>query len=340
MGHASTKWERLNDMQRLLADHRWTVPALADALGVTRQTIYNYFTEPDIAPHLQQDESDGTYWIDRAAIHLNLSLTEAEALVAFIALRRQQRQTLLRSEAVAGALSKVARALRKPMMEQLIAAANRVLDQEPPPSPQETLLTTIVRAWSEGLALNIRYQSLRQHRAYADLFHLYWIETTPWGDGVYVVGYSTVLGCQVTYKLERIERASLSSEPIRSTDTDDAHLQQQAWGIWASDDEPQMVRLRFAAGVPARRVRESVWHPTAQRLDLPDGSCELMLSVGDTTEILPWIRGWGADVEVLEPSVLRNTVIGGLRAAARLYQITMDVPTVEDTFTDFFGGDA
>jgi predicted DNA-binding transcriptional regulator YafY len=53
---------------------------------------------------------------------------------------------------------------------------------------------------------------------------------------------------------------------------------------------------------------------------LPDGSLEWRAQIGDATEILPWVLGWGATVEVLAPSALREAVAAEYRAAAARYR--------------------
>jgi predicted DNA-binding transcriptional regulator YafY len=40
---------------------------------------------------------------------------------------------------------------------------------------------------------------------------------------------------------------------------------------------------------------------------------------GRALELVPWILGWGADLEVLEPAEVREAVAGALRRAAGLY---------------------
>jgi len=72
--------------------------------------------------------------------------------------------------------------------------------------------------------------------------------------------------------------------------------------IWGEETE---VKLKFSPKV-ARRVKESVWHPSQGIEDLPDGGCLLTVRVGSTLEMTPWIRGWGPQVEVLAPQGLRD----------------------------------
>src|SRR5690606_18986475 len=107
----------------------------------------------------------------------------------------------------------------------------------------------------------------------------------------YVLGYSETLKTEVTYKVDRIASASLTGDTFEIPATfDEDKLLRQAWGIWAGDGEPVRIVLRFVPGPAARRVRESVWHPSAQRRHLPDGGCELILDIGEPREVLPWIR--------------------------------------------------
>jgi predicted DNA-binding transcriptional regulator YafY len=68
-------------------------------------------------------------------------------------------------------------------------------------------------------------------------------------------------------------------------------------------------------------VRESIWHSSQQIEGLPDGSCIFAVQVGSTMEITPWIRQWGADVEVLAPADLRTAIMEELREQLALYQL-------------------
>jgi predicted DNA-binding transcriptional regulator YafY len=91
-----------------------------------------------------------------------------------------------------------------------------------------------------------------------------------------------------------------------------------AWGIWYSDAEPVDVELRFSTQV-AHRVRETVWHTSQELTDMPDGKLVWRARIAEPREMFPWIRGWGADVEVLSPAELRQRIAEEARAMAELY---------------------
>jgi CRISPR-associated endonuclease/helicase Cas3 len=54
----------------------------------------------------------------------------------------------------------------------------------------------------------------------------------------------------------------------------------------------------------------------------------------------PWIRGWGADVEVLVPVELRETLMGEAKKMAEQYGwfISSQPGEKSSTLDDFFGG--
>ena len=102
-----------------------------------------------------------------------------------------------------------------------------------------------------------------------------------------------------TLKIERIERI----EPVNETycipeSFNSDELLCQAWGIWFTDQEPVEVVLHFSKQV-ARRICETRWHPSEQVLLQEDGSLIWRAKIAEPREMMPWIRGWGCDVEVV-----------------------------------------
>ena len=54
---------------------------------------------------------------------------------------------------------------------------------------------------------------------------------------------------------------------------------------------------------------------------MDDGSLLWRAWIAEPQEMMPWIRGWGADVEVLEPKELRNALIREAQELAELYKV-------------------
>ena len=112
-----------------------------------------------------------------------------------------------------------------------------------------------------------------------------------------------------------------------------------AWGIWARTGEPETVKLRFAPGKASRRLKESIWHPLEKVTELEDGSCLWQAPIAEWREMLPWIRGWGADVDVLEPIELRETLMGETKAMAEQYgwYVSSQREKTPSVLDDFYG---
>jgi len=56
--------------------------------------------------------------------------------------------------------------------------------------------------------------------------------------------------------------------------------------------------------------------------------------VADTTDLKPWIRTWGANVEVLEPQSLRDEMVEEVRKTASLYgwHVSHNIPDPSDPY--------
>ena len=143
-----------------------------------------------------------------------------------------------------------------------------------------------------------------------------------------------------TLKIERIERVELTRDTYEiPADFDPRDLLADAWGIWYTENEPVEVVLKFHVNVSAR-VRETRWHRSEEETELQDGSIVWKAKVAEPQEMIPWIRAWGSDVEVIEPKELRETMMGETKAMAEKYGWRIGAsskPTLDNTFSDFFG---
>ncbi len=309
----------ISEMERLYGDRAWSDSELAARLEVNRTTVYRTrnFMEMELAAPFVE-ESPGRYRIDRQRQLGSIRLTPTEALALYLGGRRLQQQTRVGHLPTAAALEKLAQVLRRPMMEGLVRAAQEVLEQERDPR-QAYVLEQIVEGWITGRKVRVRYRKPHADTARVHTISPYQLEPSVWGDGVYLIGHSDHYDAVITLKLGRIEHAVVTTEPFTiPTDFDSHALLQYAWGIWHADRQPCTVRLCFSPRVTPR-VRETVWHPSQEIRDRPDGGCEWAAQIVEWREMEPWVRGWGADVEVLEPAELRASVMESVRHSAERY---------------------
>jgi predicted DNA-binding transcriptional regulator YafY len=136
--------------------------------------------------------------------------------------------------------------------------------------------------------------------------------------GLYLVGSSQLHGEIRTFALDAFREV----EWLRGDKFDyppDYRPEQVVEGAFGliRGSEVTRVRVRFDAKV-ARYVERVMWHPT-QRFKRTATGLEMTMNVRGTTEVLPWVLGFGGDAVVLEPPGLRAAVAGELRQAAARY---------------------
>ena len=315
-----TKAERLAEMKRLYIQRAFTDAEMAEKLNVDRTTIYRDRMELTLEYPVEQDDQ-GRYHIARSKLISEIKVNLHEALTLYLAARKTYHQTRYYNPHVTNALEKLAATLRQPMTERLLKAADVLLKQEKDPE-RVKILEIIAQAWVEQKKVRIRYQGLKSTGITNHVILPYLIEPSIWSDSVYVIAHSEVFEKVMPFKIDRIKSASLSSESFEIPDDfDDQQLLKHAWGIWYGDEEPVTIKLRFNRDA-TKRVKESIWHPLEKVEDAEDGGCIWSADVAEWREMLPWIRGWGADVEVLEPKGLRDSLTRETQELAELYKLT------------------
>jgi len=329
MNPSQTKASRLLQIEALLLAHpEGMKPAeIARRLGVHRSTICRYL--PDLPLHIYFDEADGHRWkIDRSADLVNVRFNLHEATALHLATRLLVRNSDRQNNHAAAALRKLALALERLAphisrhMHQSAEAMESGSQRADPVYLQA--LEGLTCAWAQGRKVRLWYCKGAGEPVSEYIFCPYYLEPSAVGRSTYAFGWCDTAGGMRTFKLERIQRVALLDEEYQvPAEFSPAELLADAWGIWFSEGEPVEVVLRFSARV-ASRVRETRWHRAEQTTGLPDGRLEWRAEVAEPTEMLPWIRGWGADCEVLEPIELREKVADEARRMAGLYIHTGD----------------
>jgi len=329
MERATNKAERLLQIEALLLAHPdgLTQADIARRLGVNRSTIHRYL--PDLDRFCVYDTGDGRLAIDRDHYLTHVRLTLHEAMAVHLAARLMATRTDKHSPHAASALRKLGLALEKlaPLIGDHLAASADVMDSEARRHDPVYLqvLETLTRAWSLGRKVWLKHQ-MSDQRIFEYTFAPYFIEPYAIGRTTHAIGWREPPNALRTFKVERIKAIRILDDTYAIPgDFDPREKLADAWGIWYTETEPVEVALRFHPRV-ARRVRETRWHRSEQVEEQPDGSLLWRARVAEVQEMLPWIRGWGADVEVVEPEKLRESLVNETRKLADVYNIK-PIPT-------------
>lgn len=317
-----TRFERIMDMERKFArrPEGWTTSELAQEYDVNQTTIQRDISMLEMMGTGLIKEG-WRYKLDHRRALYTLKLTNHEMMALYIAARLLSRYSDEHNPHVVKAIEKVADAVRDrapDLARHIDQAAEAVRERRARPEYLEAM-ETLTLGWVQHRKVRLRYRSYTKDETTERIFAPYYIEPSAWGYACYVIGYDELRGALRTLKIERIAAASLTDEPFAIAPTFDPRKKlASAWGIIWSDDDPITITLRFAPSV-VRRVKESMWHHSQHVEDLPDGACLFTVQVGSLMEFKPWVRQWGAAVEVISPPAFRDEMIAEVREMAALY---------------------
>jgi predicted DNA-binding transcriptional regulator YafY len=297
-----------------------TPDQIAAFVGMSRRNAYR-----DL--RALQEELDIPLWAERGRWGISdraflpaFRLTRAEAMAVFLAARLMARYADAYDPDLAAAFQKLGEAL-PPVLARHVQRTLDVMAARPLDPVGSRNLHLLTQAWAERRVVELTYDPstydpTRQPREAR--VRPYLIEPSADSHALYLIGFDETKGGLRTFKLERIR--SLAISPVAFEPPPDGEIEaalDRAWGIVADQPVVEVV-LRFAPSV-ASRVAETTWHPTQAAVRNADGSLTWRARVSGTFEIRPWILGWGADVEVLEPEALRAEIGGIVHAAAARY---------------------
>jgi predicted DNA-binding transcriptional regulator YafY len=289
------------------------VADIARDCGVARRTIYrDLLALEEMGVPIWEDQ--GRFGLDRSAYLSTVRLNLNEAVALYFAARLLAHHSDEHNPHIVSALDKLAAGLPAGTIAAHIARVADLVRERPVRSDYIRTLEVLTRAWSDRRMVRLRYRTPSRELTEREVAP-YFIEVARSAPGAYVIGFDRLRGAIRTFKIERVERAELLDESYELPDDFDPYdFLARAWGVM--DESEVEVHLRFNA-LAAARVRESLWHSSQRLVERADGGCDLMMTIGGIREVLPWVLGWGADVEVLAPDELRAEVAAhGARLAA------------------------
>ncbi len=310
----TARLRRLEEILLLAPPQGLSAVELAERLSVHRRTVYRDldFLSTQEFPVWQED---GRFGINRTRYLATIRFSFHEALALVLAGLLLSRTIDERNVHVVAALRRLAGIMPATLAPQLERAANRV-QARGDDYRQVSVLEAIAEGWATGRKVQVLYRSPRSGELRPRVIAPYALEPT--ASGIYVIGHDSRADAIRTFKIERLERAELLDERyVLPADFDPEAYLSTGWGIMTSQEMFDVV-LRFSPAATAP-IRERCWHPS-QTIDLtPDGGCVLRLRVSEPIEMQPWIRSWGAQVEVLAPDWLRERIADELRRASDQY---------------------
>ncbi|MBN1191150.1 MAG: WYL domain-containing protein [Dehalococcoidales bacterium] len=319
---SNSRFVRLTAMQYHLHRNKsgLTTRQLAGLCDSAVRTIQRDLLVLQSDMHVPLERKNGGRWsILQDYVLPPVSCSLYEALVLFLAARLMVRQTGEANPHVQSALLKLISIMPVPLAVQLRKSID-FIGRRPSDPHELDIFEKAALAWVTQRKARIIYHSFHRKTQEEWYINPYFMEMTGVGYSTYLIGYAESgdkMGIY-TFKLNRIKEIEVLEEKfenIHQIRMDE--LLGSSWGVIWGEEVP--VVLRFSPSV-TRRVKETNWHPSQVIQDQPDGGCLLKMRVSSTLEMTPWIRGWGPDVEVLEPLKLREQMKGWARRLGEMYR--------------------
>ncbi len=329
---AINKTDKLFLVHRLLVSkpEGYSRQALSQLCGVSSRTISRYLGALQAEPYrlpLDRDRGPPYRWfiMPGARVTLppvNFDLEDAVALT--IAARLLSRYADERNQHLIDALSKLVTILPEAPTPHIQRIIDSLAQRKANPT-FDRVFEAVVTAWTTRRVVAIDYFSNSAGRVKTYYLSPYLIEPSVVGHSTYVLGpCKGDARLYVTLKLERALDAVVTDEPYQiPSNFDGVALLNTAWEIMyqTPGEELVEVKLRFIPAVTPR-VRESYWHPSQKIEDDPDneGGCIFRVWIAHVLEIVPWVRQWGPQVEVIAPPDLRERIAREMKEAAAVYR--------------------
>ncbi len=289
----------------------YTAGDLARELEVSRRTIFRDLNVLEMAhiPYYFDSESGG-YRINRYFFlpPVNLTLTEALAVILMTGRVRGAKRLPLLSHGTSAAV-KLQSALPGPIREHIGSVIDRLSVSLGPLARHEgleTLCDDLTMAIARRRICRLTYISFHERRQIVTNVHplrLIFIARA-W----YLLAYSAQHRQIRTFKVARIRKLAATNRQFRTPK--DVDVENYFGDAWSMIPEGKLydVHLRFSPMV-AGNVAEVQWHHSQSIEWNDDGSAEFRVRVDGLGEMTWWILGYGEQVEVISPAVLRGRIV-------------------------------
>jgi predicted DNA-binding transcriptional regulator YafY len=334
-----TQHRRLDGLRTLLEQHPrgLTLYELADALGVTPRSMRRYLreikSEFDLVSTPDRRGGALRWKVDPQAMPRKVELrrTQAYALLAARRVFEPMRGSTLFEE-IDLATQRLVSIARRPGRGPNAGVADARLEERflyLPFSPKDYRQKTeelddLFQAVADLRPLTCRYKRSSEQQEERITIHPYALVL--YKDAIYCVGLHVQKGEIRTFLLDRMRDTDLAAterfELPADFKVDDWF--QGSFGIWRGTKQIKVV-IDFTSKV-TEYVRSRKVHVTQRLSATPDGGVRLTMTVGELTEVVSWVLGFGETAKVVEPAELVERVQGELSRAAARYGAVAPAP--------------
>jgi len=295
----------------LQAEEKCTVDDLAKLFNTSRRTVFRDLKELQaIGVPYRFDSANQSYAVDPEFFlpPIDLNLQEAFSLLLLVHKAGKKLQLPFRNSALLAAL-KIENNLPTKIRQHCSINLRNISTKTTPQAPMSQLdkvFAIIQKAIGKQQKLTLCYKSLFESQIITTEFCPYHLlyNKRAW----YVLGYSAMHKAIRTFKLNRIIEITMLDKLF--IDAGGFDVDEYFGRAWSMIPEGRLynIKLRFLPKV-AHNVTEVLWHDTQLHQFQDDGSVIIEFRIDGINEISWWILGYGDQVQVLSPKVLKEKIV-------------------------------
>lgn len=322
------KVERIFTILNLLRE-RDTITAseLAEYCGTTQRTIYRDMALLEkVGVHYVTEGKNGYHFISGPVVpHRKLTQEEWMALTVYPLVTND----FLHNDhpvhyAYRSGFEKLKGLTRDSHTSQLLAMSEVLGDRirfhdQVRNKDTNHVMPLLFQAMVENRAIEVEYYAIYNDTTAKRVIHPYYV--IPRSGHLYVLAYCTLRKDFRTFRLNRFLSVVIKEETfVMDPDFNVDDYLSKRWAIFADDPEETRFVVRFHQEV-ARYVDEYTFYAETKIEKQSDGSLLLHATVRSRKEFLRWVRGFGLNVEVLEPFDVRDSLHEEHRQLMTRYQL-------------------
>ena len=317
--------ERLLQIESIISGHPGIKRAeLSKRLGVHRSTVGRDINEISGLYPITEDDAGGLSFMEGYSLD-SITFSSYEAVYVYLACKLITDTLDRHSPYAASAIRKLGIAIHKvsPSLSEVMIHDADKLDGSRQIVDKTFLsaLEGLTQAWIKHELVRLEYNSPTHNKIRVYEVGIIRILPNRLGGTFVVLTYQKHEKKLRLFRIDRIKAVTSRENKFEIPDNLEVERKlSEAWSIWFKEGSPVPVKLKFSSRV-AGRVRESQWHTSQEITELVGGGVQVDFIISEPEEMYPWIRGWGMDVEILEPEYLRQRFIGEIREMAINYEI-------------------
>jgi predicted DNA-binding transcriptional regulator YafY len=247
-----------------------------------------------------------------------ITFTQDEAMSVYYAIRLMQTYPHLYNPSVISTFTKLSSIIPSPLKQEITETLEN-MEKQPKDARKLKNLNKLTDAWSSQHRVMIRYQTIKEKEPTEHIIETYFIEPSSFDRSFFIIAYCRCMKTIYPFKLDYIvgDVEMLRDNYTIPTDIHATNYITSEWDI--QPFRPLLnVKLRINKGF-TRVIADTIWHPSQKLEQQSDGSVIMTVEVHLTDIFISWVLGWGNNVEVLEPEILRENIVMIAKSLTDLY---------------------